>query len=252
MKNLTIHLLLPFIIISCGPKEVDKIGEAQQCLDTATKGNATNCMDLVDGMDSVGAYNIRCASKFINEGFGTTELMNSLSQLTSGSSGITSFMDYIAFSSAGQIDQDDASSSLAFDYCYKSGSKGATMLAAFSSISTSMYKYFNSCDSTSCSATPNGGTGRYSINTCISGLTSSSCFTNLTYLADFNTADSATVSLQTSLGSVIISTYQLSCAGTGANKTLCESFESAITDAGGTSNKRKVAAEYLKNLLGLN
>lgn len=236
------------LLSSCGAKDVDKIGDAQQCLDSSTKATASTCIDIVAGIESAGAYNVRCAGKFISEGYGTTELLATLEALSGSGGSLTSFLDYIAFSSKQDITQDDTSASDAFTYCYKSAGKGATLLAAFSNISTSMYKMLNSCSAASCPTVPNGTSGRYAVQTCISN-SLVPCLATIAAIADPNTADASVASFQSSIGSIVISTSLLSCSGNGANKTLCENFSTAITAAGGTSDRRKVAASFLSAIL---
>lgn len=249
-KAVTLFTLL-LLLNSCGAKDVDKIGDAQQCLDTATKATASKCMDLVAGIESAGAFNVRCASKFIGEGFGTTELLQTLEALSGTSGSLTNFLDYIAFSSQQDITNDDISASDTFGYCYKSSSKGATLLAAFSNIATSIYKMLNSCKSSTCPVIPGGSTGKYEVQACINGALGDliSCGTTLTNIANPSTSDTAVESFQSSIGSIIISTHQLSCSGTGANKTLCDKFSTAITSAGGVDNRRAVAVQFLNTLL---
>ena len=57
------------LLVSCGPKDSDKIGDAQLCLDNATSSNVSDCVQKVDGLESPGAYVIRCSANFIQEGF---------------------------------------------------------------------------------------------------------------------------------------------------------------------------------------
>src|SRR4051812_40545203 len=70
-KNLGLvcALTLSVILVSCGKKDADKIGEAQLCLDKATPATAAECKVMVEGIEATGAYTIRCSANFISEGF---------------------------------------------------------------------------------------------------------------------------------------------------------------------------------------
>lgn len=118
-----------------GPKDVDKIAEAQNCLDTAAAADADACVAKVDGIESSGAYLIRCAGKFVKEGFNDPSklsgVMDSISGDT-GADGSTAMMAALAFKAEATTALNSISAQQAFDYCTAANSKGLILLAGLS------------------------------------------------------------------------------------------------------------------------
>lgn len=232
-----------FIISSCGPKEIDKIGEAQACLNSATAGTAASCMSKVDGLETAAAYNIRCAAMYIQEGFTSpTKFTNALNQLN-GSSGTSSFMGLITFSSKGNITDDDANAATAFDYCYKSGAKGATLIAAFGYMATSLYKAMSCNPSTPTAAGYDlAGTG------CLTDPTIGLTNKVVAFGLKIQGQDSSTLAFLDSLGAVVLATKAISCSSTtSSNEQLCTSLKNSIS-AGSGINKR-IGCHFIVSLL---
>src|SRR5690349_13466104 len=78
-----------FILSACGgARDVDKIADAQNCLDKAVESEAAACVAKVDGIDSEAADLIRCTGKFVKEGFNSsTKLSGAISNLSGGNTG---------------------------------------------------------------------------------------------------------------------------------------------------------------------
>src|SRR5262245_51594471 len=64
--------------------DADKIADAQACLDTATAAEAATCVAKVDGLESPAAYLIRCAGKFVKEGYNDSTKLAAAMSNTSG------------------------------------------------------------------------------------------------------------------------------------------------------------------------
>lgn len=238
------------LFFGCGSEtEVDKIGDAQQCLNSATATTAMNCVTKVEGLTSTGAYNIRCGAAFVREGFANpTKYTNAFGNLNNGQ-GTAIFMGLISFSSAGNITTDAANASTTFSDCYKAAAKGKSLISAFGYFSTALLKYFAGTGQASCQSPTNGS---YNLKKCLDDVAAAAGggdATALDYLAKIASTDSNVTpdsspagQLQASLGSVIISAYNISCSGAGANKELCGTLQRSIS-AGG-SNPRSVFTSF--------
>lgn len=272
MKVFWILVLTLGFVAGCGSeKDADKIGDAQFCLDALpstpppTGAQIQECTDKVAGISSSGAMNILCSAGFIREGFSNTQRYVDATKSVETGTGQTqtaSMMGILSFTSTGSIATDTANAQTNFEYCYKSAGKGATLLAAFSSLSMGMYNYLQSAAAADgsadpdCPATPTtvGGYGAYPLEGCIAGFpdnpfTHPQALLQLASLIDVNAAaGSAAATLQSSLGQTIITTNSISCvSGGNANKALCEVFQKAIADGGGTA--RGTAVQFFTKLL---
>jgi hypothetical protein len=224
------------LLFGCGSAtDVDKIGDAQQCLNSATATTAMSCTTKVEGLSSTGAYNIRCAAAFVREGFANpTKYTTAFSNLNNGQ-GTANFMGLVSFSSTGVIATDASNANTTFNDCYKAAAKGKTLISAFGYFSTALLNYFAGTGVSSCQSPVSGS---YNLNKCLEdvGTAAQSNLTIAAYLTQIASTDpavtldsSAAGQLQTSLGSVIISTYNISCSGAGANKELCATLKNSIS-----------------------
>lgn len=252
-----------FLIIGCGAKDADKIGDAQICLDKATTASqADTCMSKVDGIETSSAYGIRCSAKFIAEGFGSPSRIVDVFSSLDGGGDVNDLMSLITFTAKGSITADTTSAADTFQYCYNSGGKGSTLLVSFSNIAMSLYNFIATIGGApgSCASTPSGSPSKYDFANCLSA-TVTQCIATpgsafCTSFDDINdttaSASAGAQSVQNAIGTTVITTHRLSCSsGTGANATLCSEFDRAISDAGGTSNPRRVAVELIQNLVSL-
>lgn len=131
------------ILAACeGPQDADKIADAQNCLDQATAEDVPVCVAKVDGIESEAAYLIRCAGKFIKEGFASPDkLANTLEGISGGETGVAgsmSMMAALAFQSEGSNALNAASADEALAFCTKANSKGMIQLSALAKTSTSL------------------------------------------------------------------------------------------------------------------
>tara|TARA_B110001454_G_C12723326_1_gene436674 strand:- start:30867 stop:31640 length:774 start_codon:yes stop_codon:yes gene_type:complete len=229
------------LFLGCGSAtDVDKIGDAQQCLNSATSTTAMSCTTKVDGLTSTGAYNIRCAAAFVREGFANpTKYTTAFSSLNGGKS--TNFMSLVSFSSTGDITTDASNASTTFSDCYSAGAKGKTLISAFGYFSTALMKFFaDSCPSVTSCKSPSSG--NYDLGKCITDAGTALCVEAANIALTSTPDSSASGQVQSSLGSVIMSTYNISCSGSGANKDLCATLKASVT-AGG-SNPRSVFTSF--------
>lgn len=240
---------LLIIVLGCGQeKDIDKIGAAQFCLDglgsSPSVSEVNDCIDKVSGIETSGAYGIRCAGSFIKEGFADPKkYVNAFKQLDGNST--TGFMGLLTFTSAKTITTDTTNARDAFNSCLKSEGKGATMISAFGYVAMALYNFMFTNDATSC---PNTRTASgYDLAGCITAFTGNVAnAASLAALGNASTGNAAASELQSSIGSVIISTYNISCTtGVGANKSLCDTFKTAITNGGGQNNPRGVAVQFI-------
>jgi hypothetical protein len=218
MKTLTTSLFLLTLfcstfLLSCGPKDADKIGDAQYCLDNATAATVSECVAKVDGLESSGAYIIRCSANFIQKGFGDPATIVATFQNldNSGSNTTTAFLAALNFS-------DSTFAGQTYDYCLKTQQKGLSMLAAMVQSATSI---------ATLGAQLGGG--------CTSGSATSaeiqSCIANLVNNSGTTEAQQA---VQT-VGQTVLDVYQSSCqTGSQVNASLCSQMTTALNNAGTT------------------
>lgn len=264
----TIRLAISMVafagLLSCGgEKDVDKIGNAQFCLDkldtTPTSAEIDKCLQEIDGLTSPGANSIRCSAGFIREGFGSgrrfIKAFEAIDEGAGGTSGSNTqeLMGILSFTAAQDIDDDYNSIVSTFQACLNSGGKGSTLLSSFSYLTMGLMKYLVNVGGGACTATPTTYPGTnylyYDLSACVTAVAGSGSAAELIKLGDPNEPDAEET--QSGLGSVIIATYTVSCTGSGANKDLCAVIGDAVTEAGGTGNPRLVAVEFFKSLLGI-
>lgn len=240
-------IALSVTLFSCGGStDADKIGDAQLCFDnlgsTTTVDAVNECMAMVDGISSAGAQNIRCSGGFIREGFSNVQKYVDAFRAIEGGTGGTqmqNMMGLLTFTSASTAPLNYSNASTTFNSCLASGGKGSTLLASFAFFAMGLIKYF----------VVKGGCGTappYVFNTCASGVGVMD-LSNLAGPTASSTVDPEAIDAQASMGAVIISTYRLSCTGTGANVDLCAKLGTAVT--AGAGNPRSVAISFLGSVL---
>lgn len=213
------------LLASCGgPKDVDKIADAQDCLDHAATSEVADCVAKVDGMESESAYLIRCVGKFAKEGYNdTTKLATALtgtSGTDTGATGSLSMMASLAFKAESTAALNSASATEAADFCVKSKSKGLISLANLAKV-----------------ATVTGYLGGQDLNT----LDGDALKTLMGTLQSDPNAQEA-------VGSAVATIYQSTC--TNDSKTagnFCQQFESALTAVpGGIDNTSALGEQIMK------
>jgi len=128
------------ILVACGgATDADKIAEAQNCLDVALASEAEACVSKVDGIESEGAYLIRCAGKFVKEGFNDPDkLAGAMSSIAgdTGASGSTAMMAALAFTAESTTALNSTSAQVALTYCTRANSKGLVLLSGLAQSAT--------------------------------------------------------------------------------------------------------------------
>ncbi len=217
-------------LVSCGPKNADKIGDAQLCLDKATQGTAAACLEKLDGIDTSSANVMRCSAGFIDEGFTQPtrfkKTFDALSQKSNGATNTLTFLSFIAFSSKGSAVANKAFASTTYDACLKTNAKGLILLGSMAMTATII--------SGGLTAQNDGS----AIQTAITSL--------------LGATDDASKS---AIGSAVIATYTSSCnAGSQANQGLCDQLAGFLPTSGGvvdTSNPLAVGNAILTSWNGL-
>lgn len=237
-KQIALLVVLATLSLSCSEKVADKVGDAQKCLDDYTSkgiGTLDQCEAKIVGVTTPAAYNIRCAAGYLREGFVTQTFIDAFDEISTVSAGnVVNFLDRMTFDSEGTIAQGPVESNYAnvqtvYSHCAKSFGKGATILATFSYLVNSLYNY--ECNS-------GGGTCKVNDTTLLASTLAS-------VILD-GTARATTY--KSDLGSIVVSTHQVSCSASEANETLCEFLDRAITNAGGPDNTAAVGQEFLEVL----
>jgi hypothetical protein len=210
--------LLVLFSSACGKEtDADKIADAQNCLDSATTAEAAACVSKVDGMESSGAYLIRCVGKFVKEGFSQpSKISNALASATgSGSTGSAAMMASLAFTTESTDALNNTSAQQAFGYCTKAKSEGLIFLSGTVQIATSV-GYL---------AGVAGG---------IENMDGDELKTAMGTMKDDPVAQAA-------VGSAVVGIYESSCSG-GNNATgdFCAQFNGVVASAGGASNTNAI------------
>ncbi|MBC7370756.1 MAG: hypothetical protein H7326_04275 [Bdellovibrionaceae bacterium] len=128
------------LLISCGAKDSDKIGEAQLCLDKAVQGAAAGCMEKISGIESKGAYTLRCSAGFIDEGFTQPARFKSAFDALSTSGGLNTeaFFGVLAFNSKANSTANKNFASETYLNCTKSEAKGMMLLGSMATTATTL------------------------------------------------------------------------------------------------------------------
>jgi len=198
-------LSLSAALVSCGPKDSDKIGEAQLCLDTATQATVAACKEKIAGIDSTAASLIRCSAGFMEEGFTSAARFNSaFAALSDGTNSSTEgFLGVLAFSSKSSASANETFANETYEHCAKSKAKGFMLLGSMAKTATTL------------SALAGGF---------INGSQPSAAQIS-TLLGTALGNPTATAAI----GSAVITTYTASCqTGQQSNVELCTDFNAAL------------------------
>lgn len=226
MKN-HLFLFLPILFLgltSCVKEtDADKIADAQSCLDVASTADVDGCLQKVEGIESEGAYLIKCAGAFIKEGFSTpTKLSNALSNLSStggsGAGASVAVISALAFSSKSTAALNATWAQETYTNCEKSKSNGLILLSGLSLTATTLWN--------------------------LSGLLSQP---NASTLQSLMSSLSGNSNAQSTIGSAAVTMYQSNCqASNSAPGSFCAQFQSAVnTVPGGTSNPTGVGQQLM-------
>ncbi|HRO66948.1 MAG TPA: hypothetical protein PL182_05240 [Pseudobdellovibrionaceae bacterium] len=249
---------------SCGgEKEVDRLGDAQRCLDRIDGPDSAaiqQCLAPISDLSGSGADSLRCTAGFMTEDLASgRRIIQGFDRLGENPSSdkTLALMEILSFTSQGAAANDFQSAESTFNACLASGAKGATLLASFSYLSMSLINYFSSV--VSCAMTPvSSGTydfPYYDLSDCadVNSFVLPGDLPKvmaIAELANAGTVSGEAINTQSGIGAVMIAAAQISCpVGETANKTLCEMMTNAISAAGGPSNPRAVAIEFFSQAL---
>jgi hypothetical protein len=216
------------LLVSCGPKEADKVGEAQLCIDSAKQGEAAACLEKIEGIESAAANTLRCSAGFIDEGFTQpARFKSAFEQLSNGSGSATEgFLSVLSFQSKATSDLNLQSATETYGYCVKSGAKGFMLLGSMANTATNLAKFAGSI-------TPDATSITNAINDLVADPT--------------NPANAPVVA---AIGAAISTTYAASCqTGQKADTSLCEQLDSALAGKNLADNSAigLLVLDYWKN-----
>ncbi len=259
LQQMLRHLGLVLITVSClscaQQSDMNKVGEAEFCLDKATPATALECVDKVQGVDSPAADNIRCAGHFLYQGVTDTQtLSDALNELATGTtSQIQAFMNFLLFTKEATTAANATRAYEAFNYCLKGGGKAAALIASFSYLSSAMLDADNSCpwtdnpieDSVLGIPCPKAGSSAEKIGAALARTLAQIVLSELPPPANVAIPADVTALFGT-IGTIVLSTHNISCNSSKVNDELCGYMKSAI-DAGGT-NASAVGLEFFRVL----
>lgn len=198
-----------FSLVSCGKKDVDKVSEAQSCLDSSTSTTALSCLTKLEGLETASANIVRCSVYFVDQGFADpTRLQQVITQITdtsnpdAGSLGALTAMGFVA--SKYTMAQNDTLSGTAQTACNNSGAGGLIYLASLSRIATASLLDMGYDPSTGVAPT------------------SAQMQNQLCTVGPSNTT-------KTAMGNAAISAYNKNCIGKDISKdVMCQQYQAAM------------------------
>lgn len=215
-------LTTTFSLVGCGgAKEVDKIADAQNCLDNAAPADVSACVAKVDGLESQAAYLIRCVGKFAKEGFNSpTKIANAMGSISnnSGSSGSTAMMAALAFQAESSSSLNASSAQEALSLCTQAKAKGLILLAGLASTATTL--------SALAGQNPSTLTG-----------------TDLQNLMGTLLNNPAA---ETAVGAAVTSIYSANCTNNSTTAgSFCTQFDSAVSRVGGITETSAIGHQIM-------
>jgi len=231
-KTVYFTILMGLLIFNSGcnkETDADKIADAQSCLDIATASEAAACVAKVDGIESEGAYLIRCAGKFVKEGYNNpAKLSGALTNISGtnngGATGSLAMMAALSFTTETTSALNAASALEAVTFCEKSKSKGLILLSGLTQIATSLWSVGQAL--TLIGSTPPTGAELEALMGSLAG----------------------NAVAQAAVGSAVVAIYDSSCTGTNVSSpgNYCQQFTSAVsTVTGGTENPAGIGAQIM-------
>lgn len=241
--------LLLVSAVSCSKKDdLDGVIEAQECLDNlaSTGASVDTCEQKVGSSTTPAAYGIRCSAGFIREGITASNLISAFQTLdTMNASNVATFLSLISFNNAGAGAAGPVTTNLegaetTFGHCASSLAKGASIISAFSYLTNTLMMY--SCDNNGVSSLMGTTTG-----SCLA--TGTDVAAALANIAAGGLSSWLTGNPVSSVGTIVIRAREISCMTGAANATLCDFFNRAVQNAGGTSNPTAVGQAFVAVLL---
>ena len=236
---------------SCGPKDVDRIGEAQACLNEAGSDQVDGCLEKISGVNSVGADTLRCSGYFQREGIlsASTVIAAFASLSEQGASTrdrFAGFMSLVTFSkSAPNWTLSESRALETFDMCVQSQGKATTFIAALSVLSGAIISYGYQSGETINFGSPSQIETSVTNSLVRLGLDLAEPPVPGAVVGVTNLA----VTALTNIGTAILKSYQVSCVVQNpVDQTSCTQFSQAISNAGTGASPQKIAEEFLRLL----
>lgn len=203
LKKFLVVGLLCLVCASCENEDMDKLAQAQNCLDNVPSSNpsaASSCMSYVNDLDSEQANIIKCSIKFLAGGLSTSKISDAYKQLNNDS--VTDkeafYISMLALSPASLATE-------AATYCERSGVKGLIYLANLSVVGSMMM------DAIGVTGVPDATDVQNALTTC---------------------ASAPGTCNDTAIGSAVIVVAESYCAGSTADSGVCAEVNAAIAAAG--------------------
>jgi hypothetical protein len=195
------------LLLGCGKTtDSDKVADAQACIDRSAASEAESCLSKIEGVETKGAYLIRCVANFNKEGFTTPARMQAMMDAISnqtGASEMLGIMAALAFKSDTAPNNLTRSNS-AYSNCNKAENKILTMFSTLGLMATE------------CA----GGDPAQSNAASLQGLMAT-CMSNTT--------------IANNVGVTLINAYEQNCSGSeGGNGETCAQLQTVINQGGGT------------------
>lgn len=214
MKRTLILASLMMGLVACETGEDNTMNKAQVCLDLATTAaEATNCLNMVSGIENEKASRIRCSATFIQNGLTKDRFATAFTNMKNTPAGqdpVLAMLDTLAFTGSGA----STAASYAATECAKSKSAGMTYFAMLT-LTATVAKAINPSNIANALQTIASGGG--------------------------------TASDVAAIGSAAIAAQSTYCGGSSqADPKLCTDLNSAIATGGGNPT---AVGQALANLL---
>jgi hypothetical protein len=228
VNKLVLIFLASIFFFGCSNnKDMEKVGNAQQCLDKSSSDTASGCLTEIEGLTSKEAYLVKCAGGFIAEGFNDpTRLVSALQNAKSnngGGSSATTVFSVLAFYKQTDPTLNVALAEKTYNNCTASENTGFSLIAALSNMATKI---------TAGSHTPDTMFSTDNLATTIQN-----------------------ISNPETLGAIATAAFQASCSSgttssgsssTGSSQDLCSSLSTYTSDA---ANNKQVGCCLKQKML---
>jgi hypothetical protein len=135
LKVLFLFSISALFLFGCEEKNDDKIYKAQRCLDNSTSETVDNCVEMVSGITSGQAYQIRCSADFLRADINNDTILDAIEELDndngSSSDATVTFFKFFKF-------EDTAAADVAIENCTLTGSQTYRDLALAAKTATIM------------------------------------------------------------------------------------------------------------------
>lgn len=238
--------LLFLLVSSCGPKDVDRIGEAQACLNEAQSSEVDACLEKIDGIETPGAYSLRCAGYFMREGILDPNVLiqafSSLDSTETSGEKFGTFMSFVSFTSkAPNWGENQANAVQTYDACFKSEGRATTFIATFSTFAAALFNYGDELSIPIDTSTTEDAA--ITIATILAAMA-----IDVSEIPDPGITPEGQSALS-SFGSAIVQTHGISCpTSKPIDAATCLQFQQAITSPGPSASPQQIGLAFLLSL----